>query len=59
MSPELELYLERKAICLVDGIPEPQAVATAWKQVKPMLEGKPMLWEIFKDLKAHGIDPKD
>lgn len=58
MSPAMEAYQERKAICMVDGIPEAQAVAIAWEQVRSMLRGKPMIWEIFKDLKAHGIDPK-
>lgn len=50
MSKELELYLERKAICMVDGLPEQQAIEIAFEQIKPMLKN----WMpdiVFKDLK--------
>ena len=55
MSKELELYLERKAICMESGVTEREAVQIAWDQVRELLVGKPMIWEIQKDLNTHKI----
>lgn len=59
MSQELIEYLERKAICTIDGgLAEKDAIAVAWDQVRERLSGKNGLpWLIAKDLKAAGIDP--
>ena len=53
MSQELELYLERKAICEVDGVPEEKAIEIAYEQVNPMLAHW-MPDKIYKDLKRIG-----
>ena len=54
MSKELELYLERKAICMIDGeLSEEQAVEIAYEQIRPMIKN----WMpdiIVKDLKRFG-----
>ena len=51
MSQELELYLERKALCMIDGgLAEDQAVEIAYEQIRPMLTNW-MPDVIFKDLK--------
>ncbi len=55
MSPELELYLERKAICIVDGIAEEEAIRTAYEQVKDRLPKTYMPDAIYRDLKAIGL----
>jgi len=55
MSPELELYLERKAICIVDGIAEEEAIRTAYEQVKDRLPKNYMPDAIYRDLKAIGL----
>ena len=59
-SPELEKYLERKAICVVDGMQtEEVAIRVAWDQVKSEFVGKTsMPWLIMKDLQSIGIDPR-
>lgn len=55
MSAELELYQERKAICIESGVSERDSVRIAWDQAKLLLDGKPMIWEIQKDLNVHKI----
>jgi hypothetical protein len=59
-SPELDVYLERKAICVVDGLQtEEAAIRIAWDQVKSAFVGKnSMPWLIMKDLQSIGIDPR-
>ena len=60
ISQELEEYLERKAICTVDGgLTEEESIPVAWAQVRERLKGKNGLpWLIVKDLKSVGIDPR-
>jgi hypothetical protein len=55
-SSELELYLERKSICMVEGIPREQAIETAFEQVKGSLKPNQMPDKIAKDL--HSIRKK-
>lgn len=55
MSQEVELYLERKAICIVDGIPESEAIRTAYEQVKDRLAKDWMPDVIYRDLKSIGL----
>lgn len=55
MSPELELYLERKAICIVDGIAETEAIRIAFEQVKARLPKNYMPDLIYRDLKVIGL----
>ncbi len=49
-SRELELYLERKSICIIDGIPTHQAIETAFEQVRAMLKPNQMPDKIARDL---------
>lgn len=60
MSQELIEYLERKAICAVDGgLAEEDAIKVAWDQVRERLSGRNGLpWLIAKDLQSVGIDPR-
>jgi hypothetical protein len=51
-SRELELYLERKSICIVDGVPMDQAVEIAFDQVKGSLKPNQMPDRIAKDLQS-------
>jgi hypothetical protein len=53
MSGELEMYLERKFICMVEGVPEDEAIEIAYDQIKPILKN----WMpdiVHKDLKRIG-----
>jgi hypothetical protein len=53
MSGELEIYLERKSICMVEGVPEDQAIEIAHEQIKPLLKN----WMpdiVHRDLKRIG-----
>ena len=51
-SRELELYLERKSICIVDGVPREQAIEIAFEQVKGSLKANQMPDRIAKDLQS-------
>ena len=51
-SKELELYLERKSICIVDGVPREQAIEIAFDQVKGSLKPNQMQDKIAKDLQS-------
>ena len=51
-SKELELYVERKSICMVEGIPRDQAIETAFEQVRAMLKPNQMPDKIAKDLQS-------
>ena len=53
-SRELELYLERKSICLVDGVRREQAIEIAFDQVKGSLKPNQMPDRIAKDLQSIG-----
>ncbi len=51
-SRELELYLERKSICIVDGVPREQAIEIAFDQVKGSLKPNQMPDKIARDLQS-------
>jgi hypothetical protein len=51
-SLELELYLERKSICIVDEVSREQAVAIAFDQVKGSLKPNQMPDKIARDLQS-------